>query len=459
MPRKNQAADAAEPTFDERLDALTEEMRSLLDAAQGSDRAMTDEEAERFDAIEAEIAQIEADRDAFMAAARREKLVAEREAQRASRQADAPARVTNEPEVYNGRHDGHSYFADLFNGTVRSDFAARERLERNNRQVADQQQSDRALSTVNGAAGEFVPPLWLVNEFIKVARPGRPTADALPHQDVPAGTDSINVPRISTGTQVALQGTQNTALQQTDLTTNSVSATVFTVGGGQTVSLQLIEQSPINVDRVVLPDLAADYARVMDNLVVNGTGTGGQPTGFASLAIPSGNQITFTSGTPTAALLYSKVMGAVAAINAARYAPPNLIIMHPRRWAWLAAQVDGQNRPLIVPRGMAMNAAAVWSNGLAPEGFVGFLADLPVLVDPAVATNVGAGTNQDTIFLTRTDDQILFEGGLRTGVFQEIFANQLSWYFRVYSYAALMLSRYPGSTAAINGTGLVAPTF
>ena len=73
--------------------------------------------------------------------------------------------------------------------------------------------------------------------------------------------DSINIPVINTGTQVAAQNGQNTGVQQIDLTTSSKASPVITVAGGQTVSLQLIEQSPINIDNVVLSDLAADYAR------------------------------------------------------------------------------------------------------------------------------------------------------------------------------------------------------
>jgi hypothetical protein len=35
---------------------------------------------------------------------------------------------------------------------------------------------------------------------------------------------------------------------------------------------------------------------------------------------------------------------------------PDLIVMHPRRWAWIAAATDTTGRPLIVPTGATQNS-------------------------------------------------------------------------------------------------------
>jgi HK97 family phage major capsid protein len=148
--------------------------------------------------------------------------------------------------------------------------AAQERLARNNREVAVE---SRALTTTDGAGGDFVPPLWMINEYVELARTARPTADRVRNEVLPTGTDQVNVPKIATGTAVAEQATQNTAVQNTDATTSSVAANVATLAGQQVVALQLIEQSPINLDTILLADLAADYAAKVDLFVLNNNAT------------------------------------------------------------------------------------------------------------------------------------------------------------------------------------------
>jgi hypothetical protein len=66
--------------------------------------------------------------------------------------------------------------------------------QRNNVEVAVE---SRALSTTDGAGGDFVPPLWMVNEYVELARTGRPTADRVRNESLPTGTDQINVPKLS----------------------------------------------------------------------------------------------------------------------------------------------------------------------------------------------------------------------------------------------------------------------
>ncbi|GIG57392.1 hypothetical protein Lfu02_17640 [Longispora fulva] len=370
----------------------------------------------------------------------------------------APARVTAEPEVY--RRDGNlSYFKDLYNAREKGDRDAHDRLIRNNRARTDNGNAaeSRALSTVNSAGGEFVPPLWLEEQFVRYARPGRVSANLVRQGVVPPGTDSINIPKVSTGTVVGVQATQNTGIPQTDLTTTSVSSPVVTIAGGQTISLQLLEQSPLNVDEVVLADLAADYGRQVNVQTLYGSGAAGQVTGLLILA---GTQaITYTSATPTLAALYSKIAGAIQAIHTSRYLPPDAIVMHPRRWAWCEAQLDSQNRPLIVPAAGGPNNAAGNLDTQVSQGYVGSILGLPVYVDALIPTTVGAGSNQDTIYLMRSEDLWLWEGQVRAEAFQQTYAQNMSVLLRLYNYLSFQAGRYPQSIATINGTGLVAPTF
>lgn len=375
---------------------------------------------------------------------------------------DNQARTISEPAVYE-RGSNVSYFRDLMRAQTRTGSGvaeAGERLIRNSRQYADHVRAAaptmtpqmRALTTTDGAGGDFVPPLWLISQFIELARPGRVTADLVNNQPLPGGTDTISLPRIATGTATAQQATQNTAIQNTDATTNSVSAAVLTIAGGQSLAQQLLDQSPINMDEILLMDLAADYAVKCDTFVITNNAT--NAVGLISAA---GITVGVTATTLTGAgSIWSKVADAVQQIHTSRYMPPTSIVMHPRRWAAFLAGTDTQNRPLVTPS--AMNPLAD-SSGVKSAGFVGVIQGLPVYTDPNLPTNRGASTNQDPAFVLRESDIILYESVPRAEAsIQPGFMN-LTVNLRFYRYVALHASRYTKSIALLDGAGLVPPTF
>lgn len=440
---------ALESNLDEVLKVPTAEKRGLnadesaaFDAAEAALRAHDDQ----IGAAQAQIVKLEGAEERKAAA---DKLAADLGQGAAERR--SPGRVTSEPAIYRKGGD-HSYFLDLANAQVRGSRDAIERLVRNDREVFEK----RAISTTDGAGGEFVPPLWQVEQFIKLARAGRVVADQVTHMDLPSGTDSISLPRLATGTAVAEQSTQNTAVQATDITTNSVTANVATIAGQQVVSLQLMEQSPIqSLDQILLADLAADYATKLDVFVINNNAT----NKVGLLNVSGINAVTYTDASPTVGELYPKVADGVQQVHTGRFLPPQKIFMHPRRWAWFESALDTAGRPLVVPMSNMPQNALATEGGEVSEGLVGTLQGLPVFVDPSIPTNLGAGTNEDRIIIARSDDVILMEGSYRSETFREPLAAQLSVLLRFYNYAALHASRYPKSISVIAGTGLVAPTF
>ncbi|MFE9309513.1 phage major capsid protein [Streptomyces sp. NPDC006706] len=375
--------------------------------------------------------------------------------------------VTSEPETYR-KGAQTSYFRDLFRAQVNGNRESIERLSRNDREVADRLEriargaeqaleglEARALSTTDGAGGEFVPPLWMINDYIALARGGRVVADQVRPMALPPNTDAISLPRVTSGTATAEQATQNTAVQDTDATTGSVTASVTTIAGKQVVSQQLLDQSPINMDQILLADLAADYAVKADAFVINNNAT----NKVGLLNVSGLNAVTYTDASPTVAKLYPKGADAVQQIHTSRFLPADKHFMHPRRWAWMTAAVDTQGRPLVVPAAnMPQNTLAAMG-AVASEGFVGTWHGLPVFVDPNIPTNLGAGTNEDRIITLRSTDVIFFEGTPQAEAFRETKADQLSVLLRFYNYAALHASRYSKAISVIAGTGLAAPTF
>ncbi|MFJ9616709.1 phage major capsid protein [Streptomyces noursei] len=435
--------------------ALKVDLESLVDVAVAEKRALTDDESARFDKGEADIRAYDERIKELDAQVRADEAAAEMATRYAPRAGDG---VQSEPEIYRSGVGGRSFFRDLHLSRNKGDREATDRLARNTRgRAADLEV--RAISTSNGAGGEFVPPLWLENEFVRYARPGRITANLAPSFPLPPGTDSINVPKVSTGTAVAVQSTQNSAVQNTDLTTTSISSTVTTVAGGQTVSLQLIEQSPLNIDDVVLSDLAADYARQLNLLVLSGSGTSGQPTGIMTLS--GTNAIDYNPATVTAANFYSAVANAVQTIHTNRFLPPDTIIMHPRRWAWLVAQTDGQGRPLIVPHAGGPFNAMGNPGDVTSQGYVGTMQGLPVYVDALIPTNLTAdtGTGEDAVIVARMADLMLWESHVRAEAFEQTYSQNMSVFIRLYNYMSFQAARYPKALSVITGKGLQAPTF
>lgn len=374
-------------------------------------------------------------------------------AEGSTQRAGGPAtRVTNEPEVYR-RNGEHSYFRDLWMATTYGRRDATERLVRNDRMVLE---ARAGLNTTDTSGGEFVPPIWLVNEFERLARPGRVTANLVRNETLPAGTDSISLPLVTGGASTAEQATQGTALSETDMQTDSATAAVATIGGVQSVSLQLVEQSPINIDNLVLGDLADDYAERINVFVLSNNAT--NKKGLLSV---SGNAITYTSASPTIPEIWPKLVDANRQVHTNRFRPAGVLLMTPTRWAWFQAALDANNRPYVSDQVAAAVPSLGTSEGLVAEGLGGVIRGLvqPVYLDALIPENLGAGTNEDRIVSLRREDFTLYEGAKHAESFRATKAKEAQVVFRLYAYAAFMSERAPKGVSVISGTGLVQPTF
>ena len=165
-----------------------------------------------------------------------------------------------------------------------TDGSCRDRLFRHAQDVAtlDDYKEYRDISRVDGSGGYAVPPAWLMDQYIELARPGRAFANLVQRQPLPGGTDSINIPKLLTGTATGVQTADNTPVVDVDLTDTFINAPVRTIAGAQGVSIQLIDQSPIAFDDVVFRDLVAAHAATTDQQVSTGSGVGGQVLGVGN---------------------------------------------------------------------------------------------------------------------------------------------------------------------------------
>ncbi|MEU4168871.1 phage major capsid protein [Streptomyces sp. NPDC026665] len=371
----------------------------------------------------------------------------------------AKARVSSvtESRTYE-KGNGRSYLQDLarLQLNMDADGGARERLVRHAQDVATDPEY-RDLLRTDGNGGYFVPPVWLMDQYIELARAGRAYANVVNNQPLPGGTDSINIPKVATGTTTAIQTADNGAVSETDATDTFINAPVRTIAGQQDVAIQLLDQSPVSFDEVIFRDLVADYATKTDLQVISGSGSSGQVTGVR--ATSGITTITYTDATPTVAKLYSKIADAVQRVHTLRFMAPTAIVMHPRRWASLLAASDSNGRPLVVPdAGNPQNAVATLGV-VGSQQVVGQMHGLPVITDPSMPTNLGAGTNEDVVHVIRASDILLYESGIRSRVLPEVGSGNLTVRLQIYGYLAFTAARYPASVVEIGGTGLVAPSF
>jgi hypothetical protein len=131
--------------------------------------------------------------------------------------------------------------------------------------------------------------------------------------------------------------------------------------------------------------------------------------------------------------------------------------MHPRRWGWFTSLLDGNQRPLFLPTADGLMNAAGVVEAVASQQVVEQIQGLPVITDPNIPINLGAGNNEDVIFVMRASDLVLWEDGIRARVLPEVKAQSLTVVLQIYNYFAFTASRFPQGIVEI--TGLTAPTF
>jgi HK97 family phage major capsid protein len=377
------------------------------------------------------------------------------------RKAEGAITRVREQAIYQKGDPRRSYMQDMIKVSLNVDDTGecRDRLMRHAQdvQTLPEYMEFRDLTRVDGSGGYAVPPAWLMNQYIELARPGRAFANLVQRQPLPGGTDSINIPKILTGTANAVQTADNISVAEVNLTDTFINAPVRTIAGQQGVAIQLIDQSPIAFDDVVFRDLVAAHAAVTDQQVLAGSGANGQVLGVNSTPGIS----TISVSAVTIAGVYSAVANAIQLVHSTRFLPPEVIVMHPRRWGWFLSLLDTTNRPLFLPAANSPYNIAGVLEDVASQQVVGQMHGLPVVTDPNISTTSGSEYasygDEDVIYVLRASDIVLWESGIRARVLPETRANNLTVLLQIYNYLAFSAARYPQSVVTV--TGLTQPTF
>lgn len=397
--------------------------------------------------------------------------------------------VNSEPLTYQKQRS--TYFSDLWKMS-QGDVEAKSRLERHGAEMdvelprREAQRSRNAEREVrnqigydqpspfekrvnpnrtDGQGGYLVPPLWMMDELIPILRAGRVIADQVRKFDLPDGTDSINIPKLATGTTAAIQTADAASVSSTDFTDTSISAGVKTIAGQQDVAIQLVEQSPLSLDGILFQDLVADYNKKLNDQVMSGSNASGQVKGLYSSAgaslYTSYNQVSYTDGSPTVGEFLAPLAQSISKIAQNRYSTDAIkIFLHPRRWFWMAGTADSTGRAVIAPNSLPSYNQLSANAELHAQGFVGnVVLGPPVFIDNSITTTdtAGSGSNQDVSITLNCDDAFLFEGQLRQRTLPEVLSGTLQVRFQVYNYVAFLL-RYDQALAIGSGTGFAAPS-
>jgi HK97 family phage major capsid protein len=359
--------------------------------------------------------------------------------------------VTSEEPTYHAR-GSFSFLADAISSEFSRDTDATERIARYNREVRLEK---RDVGTANFAG--LVVPQYLIDLYAPLARAGRPVADICRKHPLPAQGMTVNISKVTTGTAVGYQASENDTATETNIDDTLLTVNVNTIAGMQDVSKQAILRGA-NIEEVVLADLISAYNTKLDFGILNGSGSSGEPTGLTTALT---QVVTFTDASPTVGELYPKIVDGIQRVQSNVFSGPNYIIMHPRRLGFLLAGVDSQNRPLVVPNANGpMNAIGTFSGlGYGQSGQYSMLG-LPIITDANVTTTNGTGTNEDLIYVVSSDEMHLWEAPqMPTYVRFEQPDGKVAIRIVLFGFSAFTAQRRPLAGAIVGGTGLVPPTF
>lgn len=305
------------------------------------------------------------------------------------------------------KHGTTSYFKDLGHFTMGThDKATEARLHAHATDVEEDPRFAKVggLERTTPGGGYAVPPLWMLQEIPDLAYEAHPLLSHISTHSLPTGSDSIAVPRV-------------TAKPDKD----AINAPVRTIAGEQGLMLQLLDQSPVMFDAVVLRDLMADYSDKLAGTIVGGTGSYGQvlgianTTGIAKVPSPMDDRAA-----------HVRIGEAVKAIEG------SVIYMHPDRWKGF---VDRAQVPCI----KATNRPG------------GTMHERPVVADRALAHSPSGST----ILVGRLNEAQRWQSALRVraiptrtlSVTPEGATDSLL--LQLFGYTAFTAARYPETVVQI----------
>jgi hypothetical protein len=353
---------------------------------------------------------------------------------------------------------GRNFLLDVARNFLHADPAASARLAQhmNEERLERPGYAERVAgdTTTSNWAG-LVVPAYLTGLVADQIAALRPFADlcCVPVNLPPNGM-TVNFSKVTTGSSVALQATELTGVSATSLDDTLGSSSVQTAAGMQNISRQAIERGT-GIEETTWRDLARKYASTLDSTLINQA-----VNGLTNVA----QTVTYTSASPTAAEFYPFIYQGASRLEAALLgvAYPSHVVMHSRRWNWFAAGLTN-TLPIVSSGGVPPQSAGFSLNngqGGDPPSVRAILASgLKVVVDNNIPVNLGAGTNQDEVYIVASSESMYLAEDPNAPMMiraEQPNAAQLGVLLVLYSYFAYF-TRYANPASKLSGTGLVGP--
>lgn len=434
---------------------------AITDAAIADKRSLTDEEKAQHEALITEVRGVRelmdmrAARDAEAASDLpdlKRAVEAAEGSERQERKAPATPRQPENRPVY-GERSEDSFFVDLVKARANGDEAARQR-QAQNAAFTEAEMEKRDLGNVSNKGAEAIVPLYLQDRF-EAARVAKAVTAGLTNQSaLPTQGDTITIP-IQTGSAAVAALTQadplNT-LQETNAAFDVATSSIIEIGGTQDLSNYLVDRGTlgVSVDVVIANHLSDLLAKDEDERVI------------AAVVAGAGVSVTNTTSTPALYTDFKKIADAVQQIHAGNLQAPTGIVVHPRRFAFWASNLDSTNRPLMLPMAVAQNPLASTSGDGTPvaQGFTGYaIHGLPVYVDANITTTSGSGTNEDLLLIADWKQQYTWLGPVMIDLDRSVMFKQSGMTVRARRYFSTMVTHRDDAFAKITGTAFVTPSF
>lgn len=192
---------------------------------------------------------------------------------------------------------GRNFLLDVCRGYLRNDPGASSRLERHMEEEAVERPgpwAERASAgdTLTSNWAGLTVPAYLTNLVADQIGALRPFADlCCVHTPLPPHGMTVNFSKVTTGSSVALQSPELSAVSATSLDDTLGQANVQTAAGQQTISLQAVQRGT-GIEDTTWRDLSRKYAAALDSTLLTQASTG-----LSNVA----QTVAYTSGSPTGA--------------------------------------------------------------------------------------------------------------------------------------------------------------
>lgn len=255
--------------------AKVAEARALLSAA--GDRALTADESAKFDAIKADIQNLEAQET-------RAQFMAEAERQQPGTVVHGDSRAALE-----SRTSVLAVIRSMMEGRALAGPEAEMHAELERRHGAAKHggilvplAAFERRATTTATAPELVGTAHMADQFIGPLRNSL-LVRTLGVRTLSGLVGNVSIPKAGAGLSVGWVP-EGGALPESDLAFDSVTLSPKTVGGITEMSRQLILQSAPDIEGLVRDDLSFAIAAAVDTAIISGTGLAGQPQGIIGRA-------------------------------------------------------------------------------------------------------------------------------------------------------------------------------